>query len=314
MVPQLMETHRMVLEGIREAAAHFQAMQNQAIRREHERVMLAVAQEDAQRQRHAQLVEMMSSLHNPGQSITQQMEHHWNVWNHRTLVQQVFTNDPQHMGIPSPGPPTLDDEMVQAAPKRPGDDGGAGGAKRLKAVVERPAEVVANETARHVVALANAAHAAAAAEHPTPEDAAIMAVGHAPYGPGFKPPVRLQAKQLAPYTRAHSEAAAKVAREVIARELMTKMTPGKKKPSEAAATAAAAEAENDQSGGKPKLGKFAKSVAKARAKARSRPTPGRAQAVEAFEKAKVEKTATKTATPRKVVRTISKTPRSAKVK
>ena len=318
--PEPLQTHRHVIEGMRHAAAHFQEMQNQAMRTEQERIALAVAQEQAHRQRHAEVSQLLGALRNPGLTVYQQMQQHLNVFNNRTLTQQVFTNNPQRLGLPTPSAPTLDDdEMVQAVSKRPGDEGGGGGSKRLKAIADRPAQVVANETAKRLVALANAAHAASAAEQPSPADAAAMAVGHMPYGPGFKPPVRLA--KLAPYTKTlGQERAAQAAREV-ARELMAKMTPGKKRPSEAAATAAAAEADNDQSGGKPKLGKFAKSVAKA-AKARAaRPTPGRAQAVQAFEeaKAKAPKPAPKAPraekeTPRKVIRSISKTPRSAKVK
>jgi hypothetical protein len=183
----------------------------------------------------------------------------------------------------------------------------------LQALADRPADILASDTARHIVTLANAASAAAAAEQPTPEQAAAMSTGLNAYGPGYKPPVRLSAKELAPYTRAHSEVAARAAKEMVARGAEIKTTPSKTTPSKAKPAEPPAPA--DQSGGKP-LPK-AKFVDKVKASRKAKATPTR-RAVEnlLLEKAKAEQPAVATpAKPRKVISSIGKkTPRSAKVK
>jgi hypothetical protein len=314
---------------MREAAAAFRETQNAAMRTEQDRIALAVAQEQQQRQRHEEVLGLMSTLRNAGLSVSQQFVSHWNSFNNRTLVQQVFTNDPQHLGIPTPSAPDL--EMLPASPpKRPGDDDPPSMGKKIKAaalatlqaLADRPADLVANESARHIVTLANAASAAAAAEQPTPEQAAAMSVGLNAYGPGYKPPVRLSAKELAPYTRAHSEVAARAAKEMVARgaELIAaKMTPGKSKPP--AEPQAEIVAKADQSGGKPlPKAKFVDKVKASRKAAAAKPTPARRavenllleKAKEAKPKAKPEVTPAK---PRGVISSIGKkTPRTAKVK
>jgi hypothetical protein len=316
LVPELMQSHRTMIEGMREAAAAFRETQNAAMRSEQDRIALAVAQEQQQRQRHEEAMGLISTLRNAGLGISQQFVSHWNSFNNRTLVQQVFTNSPEHLGIPTPSAPDL--EMLPASPpKRPGDDDAPMGKKikaaalsTLQALADRPADILASDTARHIVTLANAASAAAAAEQPTPEQAAAMSTGLNAYGPGYKPPVRLSAKELAPYTRAHSEVAARAAKEMIARgaEIIAKTTPSKAKPAEPPAPA-------DQSGGKP-LPK-AKFVDKVKASRKAKATPTR-RAVEnlLLEKAKAEQPAVATpAKPRKVISSIGKkTPRSAKVK
>jgi hypothetical protein len=139
-----------------------------------------------------------------------------------------------------------------------------------------------------------------------------MSTGLNAYGPGYKPPVRLSAKELAPYTRAHSEVAARAAKEMIARGAEIKTTPSKAKPPPAEPPAPA-----DQSGGKPlPKAKFVDKVKASRKAAASKATPTR-RAVEKLllEKAK-EPEQPAVATPsRKVISSIGKkTPRSAKVK
>jgi hypothetical protein len=281
-----------------------------------------VAQEQQQRQRHEEVLGLMSTLRNAGLGVSQQFVSHWNAFNNRMLVQQVFTNSPEHFGIPEPSAPDL--EMPASVPKRPpGDDDNAGG-KRIKAaalatmqaLADRPADLLANEAAKHVVTLANAASAAAAAEQPTPEQAAAMSVGLNAYGPGYKPPVRLSAKELAPYTRAHSEIAARAAKEMVARgaELIAaKTTPGRKPPAEPQAEVTA-----DQSGGKPlPKAKFVDKV-KASRKAAAKTTPSRRVVEDLLlerAKAKAKEPAAPAAKPRGVISSIGKkTPRSAKVK
>jgi hypothetical protein len=328
LVPELLQSHRTMVEGMREAAAAFRETQNAAMRAEQERIALAVAQEQQQRQRHEEVLGLMSTLRNAGLGVSQQFVSHYNAFNNRMLVQQVFTNDPQHLGIPTPSAPDL--EMPASPPKRPGDDDPPGMGKRIKAaalatmqaLTDRPADLLANEAAKHVVTLANAASAAAAAEQPTPEQAAAMSVGLNAYGPGYKPPVRLSAKELAPYTRAHSEIAARAAKEMVARgaELIAKTTPGRSKPP--AEPQAEIVAKADQSGGKPlPKAKFVDKV-KASRKA-AKPTPSKAtparRAVEnlLLEKAKEAKLEAKPvpAKPRGVISSIGKkTPRTAKVK
>jgi hypothetical protein len=146
-----------------------------------------------------------------------------------------------------------------------------------------------------------------------------MSVGLSAYGPGYKPPVRLSAKELAPYTRAHSEIAARAAKEMVARgaEVIAKMTPGKSKPP--AEPQAEIVAKADQSGGKPlPKAKFVDKVKASRKAAAAKPTPAR-RAVEnlLLEKAKAKPEVAKPvpAKPRGVISSIGKkTPRTAKVK